>query len=139
MLRALVLLSPFLGGCLVLSSEAFRVTDQAPLPVRRSARSDEATPLAPEVTRAAIMQEILAHKRELGECIAQESRRYGLPHGKLLLVWDVLPSGAVSNIGVAEAEFANRAITHCIAGIVATFRFPASAEGLPPIVFPFKF
>jgi hypothetical protein len=139
MLRAVVLLSPFLGGCLVLSAEAFRETDDAPLPIRRFAESDEAKPTSPELTQGAIMEEVLAHKRQLAECIAQESRRYGLPHGKLLLVWDILPSGSVANIGVAPAEYERRAIAHCIAGVVATFHFPPSADGGGPIMFPFKF
>ena len=143
MRRALSLLSPLLAGCLVLTEsyrvESFRVTDDAPLPVRRSTQSDEAKPSSPEVTQSAIMEEVLAHKRQLGECIAQESRQHGLPHGKLLLGWDILPSGAVSNIGVVEEAFADRAIAHCIAGVVATFHFPQSEYGSSPLVFPFKF
>ena len=139
MLRALGLLFPLLGGCLVLSSEAFRETEDPPLPVRAVTDPADRHPPAPEVTQAAVMQEILSHKRELGECVATESRRYGLPRGKLLLAWEILPSGAVSNIRVVDPAYARRAIAHCVAGVVATFRFPESAEGVAGIVFPFKF
>jgi hypothetical protein len=84
------------------------------------------------------MTEVLARKAGLAACVAAERAANG-GEGKLLLVWDILPSGEIANIGVRDPDYAALEISRCVASVMAACRFPASPDGAKNIVFPFKF
>lgn len=117
-----------------LSCVSPRVAAGPPLPVR----STDPHASDPGIKREHIMEAILGKKAELGACVKAEHQATGAA-GKLLLSWDILPSGEPANIGVRDAEHATLELSHCIARVVGTTRYPATETGATAIVFPFKY
>lgn len=111
---------------------AARIAAGPPLPVRETAAYEK----SPSLTEEDILATILSKKLKLGECAREES-----PYstGTLRLVWDILPTGETANIGVKKKEDAALALSHCLARVIATCRFPASEGGVKTLVFPFKY
>ncbi|MDP1825771.1 MAG: AgmX/PglI C-terminal domain-containing protein [Archangium sp.] len=87
----------------------------------------------PEV-KAQYAAVILAQKDAIGACVWKYKAE-----GKLVLIWDIQPSGEVANIGVRDRDFAAHPVSRCIADVVATLQFPPSADGVTAFNFPFKF
>lgn len=89
---------------------------------------------APPEVKAQYAAVILAQKDAIGACVWKYRA-----DGKLVLIWDILPSGDVANIGVRDRDFATHPVSRCIADVVATLQFPPSADGVRAFNYPFKF
>jgi hypothetical protein len=114
---------------------AARLASGPPLPVRDTGVHQG----SPELTTKIIMDTILAKKAELGDCFQIEREESPYLSGKLLMVWDILPTGETANIGVVNKEDAALELSHCVARVLATYRFPPSDTGVTRLVFPFKY
>jgi hypothetical protein len=123
-----------LAAILAASCAQLRAASGPPLPLRLRAQFTT----DPLITQGNIMTEVMSKKAGLSACFEAEKAASG-GHGKLLLVWDILPTGEIANIGVADPDYASREISHCVARVMAACRFSASAKGATNIVFPFKF
>lgn len=140
----LTLLLLVVTGCAQL-----RVAPGRPLPVRGpqlvALRSNG------DRTQANIMTVILAQKARLGACVEAERAvsgatgkafvkpgNPGFIEKEVLLVWDILPSGEVANVGVRDPEYAGLEISQCLATVIRACRFAASEQG-DQITFPFRF
>lgn len=86
-----------------------------------------------------IMQVVLAHKPDIVECVKVQHEQDPGTGGRLVMRWKVLPSGAVSDVGVDTAELESTYLAGCVAKQLKGWRFPKSEQGQPTVSFPFTF
>ncbi|MGV3624815.1 MAG: VIT domain-containing protein [Archangium sp.] len=86
-----------------------------------------------------IMEVVLAHKDDLSKCVTEHKKAMPDTSGKLILKWNVLVNGSVTNVELVTTEFVNTPIASCISGLVATWKFPKHLKQSDPVVFPFRF
>lgn len=92
---------------------------------------------APELTSEGMMKALLGKKADFAACAAAHRASDG-SEGKLLLVFDILPSGEAVTIGVRDPEHATLELS-CLARVMATCRLPTSSTGAQGFVFPFRY
>lgn len=107
------------------------ITQGAPLPVRHEGRGRG------DLSEEDILTVMLQAKPALQNCSRQEQARSN-GRGTVFLVFEILPSGEVTDIAVRDRETASYEISRCIAAVVSGLRFRPSTRG-ESVTFPFKF
>lgn len=87
-----------------------------------------------------ILKVIKHHQSEIKFCYEMELQKYRLLAGNLSLRWFIGPAGAVLDTRVVADTMNNAAVTECIRGRIARWRFPApEGGGAVSVTFPWIF
>lgn len=87
-----------------------------------------------------IMEVVVANKAGLLKCASADRQRQppGFS-GKLAMRWNILASGATSDVEVATPELQGSELGACVARLIEGWRFPEHREARGSVTFPFVF
>lgn len=90
--------------------------------------------------REAIRRVIREHLREIRNCYERELQRTPDLYGKVVITWDIVEGGRVSQAGVSRNEIGSSAVGECIAARLKTWRFPdPPKDQVGRVSYPFVF
>lgn len=90
--------------------------------------------------REAIRRVIREHLREIRNCYERELQRTPDLYGKVVITWDIVEGGRVSQAGVSRNEIGSSAVGECIASRLKTWRFPdPPKDQVGRVSYPFVF
>lgn len=97
------------------------------------------TDLPEKLSEAQIQEGVATRIDALRKCLEEQSSSRPDSHGTLRMRWTIQPDGAVSGVKSLTPDLAGQPITTCISGVISSIRFPRTRNGVPEVVFPFKF
>lgn len=86
-----------------------------------------------------IMATVLANKPALVNCVSEQKKRNPGVSGRLVMQWDISPSGRTSHISVVSDEFKSTYMAQCMSGLIKGWQFPKHKTQGDPVKFPFNF
>lgn len=90
--------------------------------------------------REAIRRVIREHLREIRNCYERELQRTPDLYGKVVITWDIVEGGRVSQAGVSRNEIGSSAVGECIAARLKTWKFPdPPKDQVGRVSYPFVF
>ena len=90
--------------------------------------------------REAIRRVIREHLREIRNCYERELQRTPDLYGKVVITWDIVEGGRVSQAGVSRNEIGSAAVGECIAARLKTWKFPdPPKDQVGRVSYPFVF
>ncbi len=90
--------------------------------------------------REAIRRVIREHLREIRNCYERELQRTPDLYGKVVITWDIVEGGRVSQAGVSRNEIGSAAVGECIASRLKTWKFPdPPKDQVGRVSYPFVF
>lgn len=90
--------------------------------------------------REAIRRVIREHLREIRNCYERELQRTPDLYGKVVITWDIVEGGRVSQAGVSRNEMGSSAVGECIASRLKTWKFPdPPKDQVGRVSYPFVF
>jgi TonB family protein len=102
----------------------------------------EGNPMAgfsgPAMDHEVVRESVRAHLSEVQQCYSARLKRVPQLKGKLVLQWDILGSGEVTNVKVKESV--DPVVDKCVADKLAKWKFPAPPNNMVANVsYPFQF
>lgn len=99
---------------------------------------------APEVESGEVDREKLAafvrqRKASIQGCYEKELKRNPTLKGKVVVRFNITPSGGTSDIDIEENTLGNEAVSSCIKTLIRGWRFPFKPDGEVPVAYPFVF
>lgn len=133
-----------LAPCAVWNSSVGAKVESLPSPPVLLQRPPEAPARGGVVgglSQSQLMEVVLAHKEDIAKCANEQRRQDPENSGKLMMHWEVSPSGVAGHIAVEGEEWRRSSMAHCMAGVIRQWKFPAGERGRVPtnVRFPFKF
>jgi predicted Zn finger-like uncharacterized protein len=104
-------------------------------PDKPAAKEEPKTPAVDKLSKSDVSNTINKYASRVDEC-ANSSNKGGLK-GALKMKFVVEPSGGVSGPEVASANFKGTDVGDCVTKVVKSMKFPASAQGISSITYPF--
>lgn len=90
--------------------------------------------------REAIRRVIREHLREIRNCYERELQRTPDLYGKVVITWDIVEGGRVSQAGVSRNEIGSANVGECIAARLKTWKFPdPPKDQVGRVSYPFVF
>jgi predicted Zn finger-like uncharacterized protein len=126
------------------SAKAAKREEPKPEPVRKK---DVYVPPAPgggadvkdSLGKSDIMEVVLANKAAFARCVEEQRQKEPGTSGALVLRWQILTTGKVSNVTVVSEEFKSTYMAGCVTRQVKGLSFPRHKQQGEPITFPFRF
>lgn len=116
--------------------------DPAPVstgaPARGSGGAAPAEP-PPELTSAAFKRFANGRAKEVRRCYDAALQKDPALHGKLMLRFNVLPSGAIADVRVTSTSFKARAVPRCVVDVFRSWRTPFRPAEPVGIEYPLSF
>jgi hypothetical protein len=95
--------------------------------------------LPDKLSEAQIQEGVASRIEQLRQCLEQQNAARPDSHGTLKMRWSIQADGSVTGVKSATPELAGQPIATCIGGVLQTVRFPRTRNGVPEVVFPFRF
>jgi hypothetical protein len=109
--------------------------------VEVSGRVTAATPEveSSDVDRDALVRYIKARLKAIQNCYEKELKRNPSLKGKVLVRFNILPSGRTGDIEIEENTLGNDAVGSCIRTVIRGWVFPFKPDDEVPVAYPFVF
>ncbi|WP_375771730.1 AgmX/PglI C-terminal domain-containing protein [Archangium gephyra] len=106
-----------------------------------SGRVSAATPEveSSEVDREALARYIKSRLKAIQGCYEKELKRNPSLKGKVMVRFNILPSGRTGEIEIEENTLGNDAVASCIRTVVRGWMFPFKPDDEVPVAYPFVF
>jgi hypothetical protein len=108
--------------------------------------SEEPAPTPPpepappaQLSEADIAAVVAAQGSAVKECAAQQRAREPSMKGRLVMQWDILPSGTTANISAEDASLEDSELSTCMLRQIESWTFPVHGGAPQPVRFPFSY
>ncbi|HEY0096344.1 MAG TPA: AgmX/PglI C-terminal domain-containing protein, partial [Archangium sp.] len=92
-----------------------------------------------EVDREALARYIKSRLKAIQGCYEKELKRNPSLKGKVMVRFNILPSGRTGEIEIEENTLGNDAVASCIRTVVRGWMFPFKPDDEVPVAYPFVF
>jgi hypothetical protein len=86
-----------------------------------------------------ILEVVVANKAGLARCAEDQRLKEPGTSGRLVMRWQILTSGKVSQVTVVSEEFRSTSMASCVGKLIKGLTFPRHRQQGEPVTFPFKF
>ena len=92
-----------------------------------------------DIAREPIRLAIEAHRAEVVRCYDEELARRPQSQGKLVVLIDIAPDGAVADASLQRDEVGSKELSACVLDAVRSWKFPMPGEPGIRVTWPFVF
>ena len=92
-----------------------------------------------EVDREAVARYVKARLKAIQDCYEKELKRNPSLRGKVIVRFNILPSGRTGDIDIEENTLGNDAVASCIRTKIRGWTFPFKPDEEVPVAYPFVF